>query len=109
MTAFQEVEVLLGRLSRSEKARVAQMVAEDLAESFPGVESTPGVCGGSARIVRTRIPIWTLEVFRRQGLSDAEVLQAFPTLNAVDLASAWAYVRAHHDEIEQDIRENEED
>jgi uncharacterized protein (DUF433 family) len=108
MTAFQEVEALLGRLSRSEKARIAQMVAEDLAESFPGVESSPGVCGGSARIVRTRIPIWTLETARRRGLSDAEILQAFPTFNAVDLASAWSYVRVHADEIELDIHSNKE-
>jgi hypothetical protein len=28
-------------------------------------------------------------------------------LRAVDLANAWAYVRAHWDEIEQQIRANE--
>ncbi len=64
--------------------------------------------GGSARIARTRIPVWTLESYRRQALTDAQILDAFPSLRAVDLAAAWAYVDAHSEEIDRDIRENEE-
>lgn len=73
----------------------------------PLIEKTPGVVGGSARITRTRIPVWTLESYRRQGLTDAQVLDAFPSLRAVDLAAAWAYVAAHAGEIDQDIQEND--
>jgi uncharacterized protein (DUF433 family) len=36
------------------------------------------------------------------------LLRGYPTLRAEDLANAWAYVRAHREEIEQQIRENEE-
>ena len=57
--------------------------------------------------MRTRIPVWTLENFRRQGLSEGAMLQAFPTLCAEDLVNAWAYVRAHREEIEGDIAGNE--
>jgi len=35
------------------------------------------------------------------------LLESYPSLHAEDLANAWAYYRAHRDEIEQDIRENE--
>jgi uncharacterized protein (DUF433 family) len=80
----------------------------DLGEAFPGIESTPGVCGGEARILRTRIPIWVLEQARRSGVSEADLLRSYPTLRAEDLVHAWAYVRAHREEIEREIRENEE-
>jgi uncharacterized protein (DUF433 family) len=80
----------------------------DLDEGFPGIESTPGVCGGVPRIVRTRIPVWVLVQARRLGVSEAELLRWYPTLRAEDLANAWAYFQAHQEEIEQQIRKNEE-
>jgi len=73
------------------------------------IVSTPGVCGGVPRIIRTRIPVWTLERMRQLGVSESEILRSFPTLRAVDLVQAWSYVDLHRDEIEQQIRENEED
>lgn len=73
-----------------------------------GIEKTPNVCGGEPRIVRTRIPVWVLEQFRRQGLSESELLRSYPTLRAEDLVHAWAYVDLHREEIDRQIRENEE-
>jgi uncharacterized protein (DUF433 family) len=73
------------------------------------VVSTPDVCGGAARIIRTRIPVWTLEHMRQLGVSEADILKNFPTLRAVDLVQAWAYVNTHRQEIEDQIRQNEED
>jgi uncharacterized protein (DUF433 family) len=107
MSAIQEIEKLLSSMSRSEKAQLLQLVVKDLGTAFPGVEASPDVCGGEARIVRTRIPVWLLEQARRLGTSEAELLRSYPTLRADDLTNAWAYVRSHRDEIEQDIRENE--
>ena len=88
--------------------RLLQRIVQDLGDSFPGVESTPGVCGGEPCIVRTRIPVWILAQMRRQGVNEADILRSYPTLRAEDLAAAWAYVRVHRSEIEQQIRENEE-
>jgi uncharacterized protein (DUF433 family) len=85
-----------------------QALAQDLGDTFPGIESTPGVCGGAPRIVRTRIPVWVLVQARRLGVSEAELLRWYPTLRAEDLANAWAYFQAHQEEIEQQIRKNEE-
>ena len=79
-----------------------------MSDSFPGIESRPGVCGGDPCIVRTRIPVWVLVQARYLGISEADLLRSYPTLRAEDLTNAWAYSRAHHDEIEQQIRENEE-
>ena len=108
MTALQEAEKLLPGMTRAEKAQLLQAVIHDLGDVFPGIESRPGVCGGEPCIVRTRIPVWVLEQARRLGTSEADLLQIYPTLRAEDIVHAWAYVRAHQSEIDEQIRDNEE-
>ena len=83
-------------------------IPRDPGSTPPGIESTHGVCGGSACIARTRIPVWFLEESRRLGLSDADLLASYPNLRAGDLENAWNYARDHRDEIEREIRQNEE-
>ncbi|CAG0928300.1 hypothetical protein TFLX_00827 [Thermoflexales bacterium] len=107
MSLLQDAEKYLSRLTRAEKAQVLQWVARDLGEAYPGIEGTPGVSGGEPCIVRTRIPVWLLVRARELGTSEADLLHAYPALRAEDLANAWAYARAHKDEIEQQIRDNE--
>jgi len=109
MSVLEQLENLLPTLSRAEKLQLLQTVERDLGDDFPGIESRPGVCGGEPCVVRTRIPVWLLEQARRLGTTDAELLQAYPTLRAEDLSQAWAYVRVHRDAIEQQIRDNEDD
>lgn len=60
------------------------------------------MCGGEPCIVRTRIPVWVLVLVqaRRLGTSEADLLRAYPTLRAEDLANAWAYERSHRKEID---------
>lgn len=87
---------------------MAATVKQLLARLGSGIETTPGVCGGAPCIVATRIPVWVLEHYRRLGMPEAEILANYPTLRAVDLVNAWAYVNAHPEEIEQQIRDNEE-
>ena len=71
------------------------------------VEKTPGVCGGDARIANTRIPIWLLVGYRKDGVTDTRLLEMYPSLTIGDLSAAWWYYAEHHDEIEQAIREQE--
>lgn len=78
-------------------------------QEFPSIVSTANVCGGAARLIRTRIPIWTLERMRQLGLQEIDIMRSYPTLRAVDLVQAWSYAARHPDEIEKAIRENEED
>lgn len=109
MSALENAEELLGKLSRAEKAQLLRWAVSDLSDAFPGIESRPGVCGGEPCIIRTRIPVWILEQARRLGVSEADLLRSYPTLRAEDLANTWAYVRSHRDEISRQIEENEAD
>ena len=81
--------------------------SRDLDGAFLGIESRPDVSGGEPCIVRTRIPVCILVDARRLGTTEAELLHAYPTLRAEDLANAWAYYRAFKDEIDAQIVENE--
>src|SRR5437016_3515989 len=76
---------------------------------YSNIVCTPGVCGGVARIIRTRIPVWTLARMRQLGVSESEILRSYPTLRAVDLVQAWSYTDGHRQEIDTQIKENEED
>lgn len=107
MDDLRQVEELLPGLSRAETAHLLRLVVRDLDDAFPGIDSTPGVCGGEPCIVRTRVPVWVLEQSRRLGMSEDELLRSYPTLRAEDLVNAWACVRSHRTEIEDQIRENE--
>jgi uncharacterized protein (DUF433 family) len=109
VSTIDDLEKEIAALSRAEQAELAQRLVQALGDTFPGIECTAGVCGGEPCIVRTRIPVWVLEAMRRQGVQDGEILRSYPTLRAEDLANAWAYVRAHRKEIEQQIRDNEGD
>lgn len=78
-----------------------------VADAWPGIEKTPGVAGGAACVVRTRIPVWVLENYRRLGWTEARFLANYRSLRAEDLVHAWAYAETHRVEIEDAIRENE--
>ena len=108
-TTFDELREAVAALPRADKARLLLSVATDLGDTSPRIAFDPNICGGNARILRTRVPVWTLEAARRHGLSEAGILNSFPTLRAEDLVNAWAYVRSHREEIEREIEENESD
>src|SRR5215470_7168488 len=84
---LEETQQLLSGLTRAEKAQLLQWVVQDLGEAFPGIESRAEVCGGEPCIVRTRIPVWLLVQAHRLGKSEADLLNAYPTLRAEDLAN----------------------
>jgi uncharacterized protein (DUF433 family) len=107
-SALDDIKRLLPNLTRGEKAQLLQAVAGEVVDAFAGIESTPGVCGGEPCIVRTRIPVRVLDQYRRLGMSEAALLENYPTLRAQDLANAWAYVQAHRHEIDELIRADDE-
>jgi uncharacterized protein (DUF433 family) len=71
------------------------------------VSKTPDRCGGDACVRDTRIPVWSLVEARRLGSTDRQLLDAYPSLQAGDLESAWDYARANPMEIERSIWENQ--
>jgi len=108
MSSLQDAEKILSSMNRAEKAQVLQWVARDLGDAFPGIDTIPNVSGGEPCIVRTRIPVWVLVQARKLGTTESNILEAYPTLRAEDLANAWAFYRSHKNEIETQIIENEE-
>jgi len=46
---------------------------------------------------------------KRQGASDKEILEGYPSLTIHDLAAAWEYARLHAQEIENEIATQEEE
>jgi uncharacterized protein (DUF433 family) len=73
------------------------------------IQKTPGVCGGDACIRTTRVAVWLLVVARKQGASDADLLNYFVTpLTLADVHAAWSYYGQFPTEIDQAIREQEE-
>ena len=106
--SLSQVESLIAKLSLSKKAQLLYNMSKDLGETYPGIEKTPNVCGGSACIIRTRIPVWTLVSFKKLGTNDAILLASYPSLRQQDLNNAWAYYKANKKEIDIDIKENNE-
>jgi uncharacterized protein (DUF433 family) len=103
--SFQQIEAFIAQMPMDKKAQLFYQLAKDITPLF-GVEKTVGVCGGSACIIRTRIPVWTLVSFKKLGVPDISLLTAYPSLRQQDLNNAWAYYEANEQEIDFDIREN---
>jgi len=99
----QELTAQIMALTPAEKMQVIQILTQT-----EGITKTPGVCGGDACIAHTRIPVWSLVSDRLLGMTDAEILAAFPHLTAADLINVWAYFEAYTEEIETAIKEQEE-
>jgi len=106
--SLRDLEEQVEHLTDAEKAQLVMKLLPALSHAFAGIEKRPGVCGGDACVVRTRVPVWTLERYRRLGWTEAQILDNFPMLRAADLVNVWAYVDAHLEEIEATIRENDE-
>jgi uncharacterized protein (DUF433 family) len=107
MTAsFEAIRDAVLHLPKGEQVRLLALVALEVADAHPGIDFNDRICGGAARIVRTRIPVWLLESLRRAGKTDAELLAAYPSLAAEDLANAWHYARTHRGEMDTEIAAN---
>jgi uncharacterized protein (DUF433 family) len=109
ITTFDDIRDAVLHLPKGDQMRLLSLVALEVADAHPGIDSRPGVCGGSARIIRTRIPVWLLEAFRRNGRSEAALLADYPSLTAEDLANAWNYARSHREEMDLEIATNGDD
>jgi uncharacterized protein (DUF433 family) len=104
---LKELEAQLLSLSPIEKAEAIQILAHSLDSKWRGITKTANICGGDACIAGTRIPVWVLVGYRQQGTSDSDLLAAYATLSAIDLANAWVYAETHPDEIAAALQDNE--
>jgi len=73
------------------------------------IESTPGICGGVARISGTRIPVWIIiECCYTFGLTPDEIIGCYPRLSEDDIEIACDYYGEHKAEIDLEIELNQE-
>lgn len=73
------------------------------------IEATAGVCGGKPCIRGTRAKVSTIvarHVFDGQSLD--EIVDALPHLTLAQLHAALAYYYDHRDEVEQELRDEDE-
>jgi len=73
------------------------------------IRKTPGVCGGAACIGATRIPVWLIVSFMKQGETDKGLLQSYPQLTGEHLSLARDYYQHHKAEIDRNIMEQDDD
>jgi uncharacterized protein (DUF433 family) len=72
------------------------------------IQKSPGVCGCEPCVRNTRHTVAGLVEWKKQGITDARILEHHPDLIQADLEAAWAYYASHREEIEQAIKEAEE-
>ena len=72
------------------------------------IQKSPGICGGEPCVRNTRHTVAGLVEWKKQGLTDARILEHHRDLTQADLEAAWAYYATHREEIEQAIKEAEE-
>jgi len=72
------------------------------------IEITPGVCGGRARIAGHRIRVQDIVLWTEQGQSPDQIVASFPQLSLADVYAALAYYHDHREDIDGQIREDDQ-
>jgi len=72
------------------------------------IELTPGVCGGRARVAGHRIRVQDVLLWTEQGQSPDQIVADFPQLSLADVYAALAYYHDHREQIDRQIREDDE-
>lgn len=96
-------------LSPGDKAEAIELLATSLNHNWRGITKQVDVCGGSACVAGTRIPVWVLVNALNIGISESTLLDDYPTLTATDLAKARVYADVYSVDIADEIRSNQED
>jgi uncharacterized protein (DUF433 family) len=73
------------------------------------IVSTPGTCGGKPRIAGHRITVKHIVIcHQRGGQSVDEIVSDYPGITLSDVYAALAYYFDHRDEIDADIKADDE-
>lgn len=78
---------------------------QPLKADHPHIERRPGVCGGSAVIAGTRIPVRLIVGFVKDGISADEILSSYTDLSSEKVQAAIDYYADHTEEIDREIAE----
>jgi uncharacterized protein (DUF433 family) len=110
MTKLQEALTLIEQLNSEDKLTIFAQLSSIVfhqEDTEVGIVKTEGICGGSARIANTRIPVSGIVDSKRLGMTDEQILEAYPTLRLTDIEQALLYYARHRSEIETELNEEE--
>ena len=65
--------------------------------------STSRICGGRPHITGTRMPVQSIAMDYKAGMSPEEIANEFPHLTLAQIYAALAYYHANREQIEADI------
>lgn len=89
--------------------RVGQSIQRSAEQFTAHVTKTPGVCGGKACVAGTRVRVMDIVIWHeRLGWSADQIVSEIPNLTLSDVYAALTYYFDHREEIEEDIRLNDE-
>ncbi|GFP32325.1 hypothetical protein HKBW3S42_00631 [Candidatus Hakubella thermalkaliphila] len=73
----------------------------------PYIVKVEGVCGGKPVVSGTRIPVWIIAGWLKQGYAPEQIKnEIYPTLSLAEIYHALSFYYENQEEIEQDIRYN---
>jgi uncharacterized protein (DUF433 family) len=73
------------------------------------IESTTGVCGGRPRIAGHRIRVQDIVAwYEFQGMTPDEIVAGYPQITLADVHAALAYYHSHRDEIQSQMKDDEQ-
>jgi uncharacterized protein (DUF433 family) len=68
----------------------------------------PGKLGGRAHVSGTKLPVWGIVSYLKEGQSKKDILEGFPSLTSEGFDAAISYYAEHREEIEQDYADNQD-
>lgn len=109
----QELAIAAQNLSFEQRKELIQAISSQQpklnSELTAHVTKVPGVCGGKACVAETRVRVMDVVIWHeRLGWSADEIVSEVPSLTLSDVYAALTYYFDHREEIEEDIRLNDE-
>lgn len=109
----QELAIAAQNLSFEQRKELIRAISSQQpklnSELTAHVTKVPGVCGGKACVAETRVRVMDVVIWHeRLGWSADEIVSEIPNLTLSDVYAALTYYFDHREEIEEDIRLNDE-
>ncbi len=75
---------------------------------YAHIVKDPGYCGGKAAIDATRVRVMNVVFLWKEGKTIGEIRECYPDLTEGQIHAALSYYYDHVDEIEAELRRDEE-
>jgi uncharacterized protein (DUF433 family) len=76
-------------------------------KDHPDIRIDKQICGGQAVIKGHRIMVWLVVAMKQQGMTNADILDDYPSITESELQTAFRYYESHREEIDAQIHDEE--